>query len=146
MKKTFLTMALILGLASTSPAFAEGRVAVVDVPAVVAQSQQVKDLKKEQETKLLELEKWLTTARSDVEKQQTPEGKEKLLKKYNNEFAKKKEAIAKDYQKRLQAIDKSISNTIAQQAKANGYDMVIAKGVVLYGGDDITAEIKRVVK
>ena len=34
-----------------------------------------------------ELEKWLTTAREDVEKQQTQESKEKLLKKYNANFA-----------------------------------------------------------
>lgn len=114
--------------------------------AVVAQSQQVKALKQEQTKKMQDLEKWLTTVKTDVEKQQTQEGKEKLLKKYNAEFAKKKEAIAKDYQARLQTIDKSISDTIAQQAKAKGYDIVISKGMVLYGGDDITADVTKVVK
>jgi len=145
MKKTLLTSAIILGLTSMTPAFAE-RIAVVDVPAVVAQSQQVKALKQEQTKKIQDLEKWLTTVRADVEKQQTQEGKDKLLKKYNAEFAKKKEAIAKDYQARLKAVDKSISETIAQQAKAKGYDIVISKGMVLYGGDDITADINKVVK
>ena len=146
MKKTILTSLLILGLASVTPAFAEGKIAVVDVPAVVAQSGQVKALKKEQQTKIQDLEKWLKTAQTDVEKQQTKEGKEKLLKKYNTEFAKKKEAIAKDYTARLQVVEKSISDTIAQQAKAKGYDMVISKGIVLYGGDDITADVAKVVK
>lgn len=145
MKKTLLTSAIILGLTSMTPAFAE-RIAVVDVPAVVAQSQQVQALKKEQTKKIQDLEKWLTTVRADVEKQKTEEGKDKLLKKYNAEFAKKKEAIAKDYAARLQAVDKSISETIAQQAKAKGYDIVISKGIVLYGGDDITADINKVVK
>jgi len=145
MKKTLLTSAIILGLTSMTPAFAE-RIAVVDVPAVVAQSQQVKALKQEQTKKIQDLEKWLTTVRADVEKQKTEEGKDKLLKKYNAEFAKKKEAIAKDYQARLKAVDKSISETIAQQAKAKGYDIVISKGMVLYGGDDITADINKVVK
>jgi len=145
MKKTLLTSAIILGLTSMTPAFAE-RIAVVDVPAVVAQSQQVQALKKEQTKKIQDLEKWLTTVRADVEKQKTEEGKDKLLKKYNAEFAKKKEAIAKDYQARLKAVDKSISETIAQQAKAKGYDIVISKGMVLYGGDDITADINKVVK
>ena len=145
MKKTLslVLTALILG---TGIAMAEQKVAVIDVPAVVAKSAQVQALKKEQQTKMQELEKWLKTAQTDVEKQKTQEGKEKLLKKYNSEFAKKREAIAKDYQTRLQAIDKSITETISATAKAKGYNMVIAKGVVVYGGDDITADVQKVVK
>ena len=146
MKKTILTAAIILGLSSMNAAFADTKIAVVDVAAVVAQSQQVKVLKQEEAKKIQDLEKWLTTVRADVEKQQTQEGKDKLLKKYNAEFAKKKETIAKDYQAKLQTIEKSISDTITQQARAKGYDIVIAKGMVLYGGDDITAEITKVVK
>lgn len=136
-------MALILG---SGLAMAEQRVAVVDVQAVVSKSAQVQALKKEQQTKMQDLEKWLKTAKADVDKQQTQEGKEKLLKKYNTEFAKKKEAIAKDYTARLQAIDKSITDTIATQAKLKGYNMVISKGVVVFGGDDITADVQKVVK
>ena len=130
----------------TGAAMAEQKIAVIDVPAVVAKSAQVQTLKKEQQTKIQDLEKWLKTAQADVEKQKTQEGKEKLLKKYNAEFAKKKEAIAKDYQARLQAVDKSITATITTTAKAKGYDMVISKGVVVFGGDDITADVQKVVK
>lgn len=145
MKKTLslILTALILG---TGVAMAEQKIAVVDVPAVVAKSAQVQALKKEQQTKIQDLEKWLKTAQVDVEKQKTQEGKEKLLKKYNADFAKKKEVIAKDYQARLQAVDKSITDTITTQAKAKGYNMVISKGVVIYGGDDITADVQKVVK
>ena len=145
MKKTlsFVLTALILG---TGAAMAEQNIAVVDVQAVVAKSAQVQTLKKEQQTKIQDLEKWLKTAQADVEKQKTQEGKDKLLKKYNAEFAKKKEAIAKDYQARLQAVDKSITETISATAKAKGYNMVISKGVVVFGGDDITADVQKVVK
>jgi len=145
MKKTLslVLTALVLG---TGIAMAGQNVAVVDVPAVVAKSAQVQALKKEQKTKVQDLEKWLKTAQADVEKQKTQEGKEKLLKKYNADFAKKKEAIAKDYQARLQAVDKSITETIAATAKAKGYDMVISKGVVIFGGDDITTDVQKVVK
>lgn len=147
MKKKYLSLltALVLSAGLWNYANAQN-LAVVDITAVVAKSAQVQTLKKEQEAKLLDLEKWLKTAQADVEKQKTQEGKDKLLKKYNAEFAKKKEAIAKDYQARLQAVDKSISDTITSQAKSKGYDMVLSKGVVLYGGDDITAEIIKVVK
>ncbi len=136
-------MALILG---SGIATAEQKIAVVDVSAVVAKSAQVQSLKKEQQSKMQELEKWLKTAQADVEKQQTKEGKEKLLKKYNTEFAKKKEAIAKDYTTKLQAVDKSITETISSTARAKGYNMVISKGVVVFGGDDITADVQKVVK
>ena len=145
MKKTLslVLTALILG---SGIAMAEQRIAVVDVPAVVAKSAQVQALKKEQQTKMQDLEKWLKTAQADVEKQQSKEGKEKLLKKYNAEFAKKKETIAKDYQIRLQAVDKSITETISTTARAKGYNIVISKGVVVYGGYDITADVQKVVK
>ena len=136
-------MALILG---SGLAMAEQKIAVVDVQAVVSKSAQVQALKKEQQAKITDLEKWLKTAQADVEKQKTQEGKEKLLKKYNAEFAKKKEVIAKDYASRLQAVDKSITDTIATQARLKGYNMVISKGVVVYGGDDITADVQKVVK
>ena len=136
-------MALILG---SGIAIAEQKIAVVDVQAVVSKSAQVQALKKEQQAKMQDLEKWLKTAQTDVEKQQTKEGKEKLLKKYNAEFAKKKEAIAKDYAARLQAVDKSITETISTTAKTKGYNMVISKGVVVFGGDDITADVQKVVK
>ena len=90
--------------------------------------------------------KWLTVVRADVQKQQTKEGQEKLIKKYDADFAKKQEAIKTDYAKKLQAIDVSISKTIAEQAKAKNYNMIFAKGTVLYGGDDITKDIIKVVK
>jgi len=146
MKKLLVTTLLLATMGITNAAMADTNIAVVDVQAVVSKSAQVQALKKEQQTKMQELEKWLKTVRADVEKQQTQEGKEKLVKKYDAEFAKKKEAIAKNYQTKLQAIDKSITETIANQAKLKGYDMVITKGTVLYGGDDITADIMKVVK
>ena len=124
MKKT-LSLVLTSLILGSGIAIAEQRIAVVDVQAIVSSSAQVQALKKEQQTK---------------------EGKEKLLKKYNAEFAKKKEAIAKDYAARLQAVDKSITDTISTQARLKGYNMVISKGVVVYGGDDITADVKKVVK
>ena len=144
MKKTLL-LALTL-LFVTGVVMAEQKIAVVDIPAVITKSAQVQTLKKEHQTKIQDLEKWLKTVQADVEKQQTKESKEKLLKKYNAEFTKKKESIAKTYQTKLKAIDKNITETISTTAKAKGYDIVISKNVVIYGGDDITTEIQKLVK
>ena len=144
--KKILSLSLIALVLGTGIATAEQRIAVVDVPAVVSKSAQVKALEREQQVKMQNLDKWLKTAQADVAKQKTQEGKEKLLSKYNADFAKRREAMAKDYQTRLQAIDKSITDTITATARAKGYNMVISKGVVIYGGDDITADVQKVVK
>ena len=122
------------------------KIAVIDVQAVVNKSAQVQTLKKEQTAKTQELQKWLKVVTADINKQTTEDGKQKLAKKYNAEYAKKQEAILKNYQERLSVIDQNISNTIAQEAKNGGYDMVLAKGVVIYGGDDITETVSKVVK
>ena len=145
MKKLLLSLSTMVLLSGISMA-ATQNIAVVDVQAIVNKSAQVQSLKKEQQAKISDLEKWLKTAQEDVAKQQSKEGKEKLLKKYNSEFAKKKEVIAKDYRAKLSAADKSITETITTKAKAMGYDMVISKSMVIMGGDDITAEIQKVVK
>ena len=155
MKKQITTLAIAIAAFAIGMGFnniamsnipANYKVAVVDVNAVVSKSAQVQALKKEQQTKLQELQKWLETVRADVQKQSTQEGKDKLIKKYDAEFAKKQEAIKKNYATKLQAIDKSITATIAQEAKAQNYNLVLSKGSVLYGGDDITASIAKVVK
>ena len=153
MKKRYVAMiavaTMILGFSINNIAmsdYAGQRIAVVDVNAVVAKSAQVQKLKKEQQAKLQELDAWLKTARDDVNRQQTAEGKERLTKKYNADFAKKREVITKQYADELKKIDASISSTISSQARAQGYSLVLAKGVVLFGGDDITAAVQKVVK
>ena len=52
----------------------------------------------------------------------------------------------KEYSTKLQAVDKSITSQIGQQASALGYTMVISKGSVVYGGDDITDAVIKVIK
>lgn len=122
------------------------KVAVVDVQQVVASSAQVKALKKEQQAKTEEVIKYIDKARKDVASVSDEKKKKALEEKYNKELVTKRETLEKDYATKLQAIDKNISSTIETQAKAKNYNVVLAKGVVLYGGDDITADIVKIVK
>ncbi len=122
------------------------KIAVVDVQKVVASSKQVQALKVEQKSKLDSLSSFVKTANADIAKQKNDAEKKKLEEKYTKELNTKREAIQKEYAKKLRAIDSSISAVIAQKAKEQGYNMVLSKGVVLYGGDDLTDVVAKSVK
>ena len=144
MKKIFLTTLLLFTLAmgiNGAVNATEQKIATIDIQRVVSQSAKVQALNKEQEKKILELEKWIEVVRKDVEKQQTQEGKEKLFNKYRATYEQKKNAIISDGQTKMQSIMNGISDTIAAQAKVKGYTMVITKAVVVYGEEDITEDV-----
>ena len=122
------------------------KIAVVDVSSVVASSSQVKALKKEQENKTKEIVSFIEKARKDIAATTDVKKKQSLEDKYNKELASKKAAMDKNYAAKLTAIDNNISKQIEAQAKAAGYDIVLAKGAVLYGGSDITEAVKKAVK
>lgn len=140
--------AFIIGMSVNSYAMSDvpGKIAVVDVQKVVASSAQVKALKTDREAKIKDLANFVTTARAAVAKETNAAKKKELENKYNKELNAKRDAIQKDYAKKLASVDQNISATIAQKAKAANYDIVLAKGVVLYGGSDITNEIAKSVK
>lgn len=145
MKKSLLFMAAALVL-STVSAFAEDKIAVVDLQQIVSNSSQVKALKQEHNRKVSELDKILVNARGEIANE-TDQAKVLLLEdKYMKEFASKKEALERDYNNRLSAIEKNIKNEITKKAQKDGYDYVFAKSVVLFGGKDITNEIVNNIK
>lgn len=142
-KKLF---SLVLILAFCAPVFAVDKVAVVDVQKLVNKSSQVQALRKEREAKSKEITQFIKKANDEI-KAQTDENKKKtLIQKYQKELAAKQEANSKAYKTKLEAIDKTISTTIADYAKNNGYDLVLPKPQVLYGGEDITEALLKVVK
>lgn len=144
MIKKFFSLALLMALCA--PAFAVEKVAVIDVQKVVNKSAQVQALKKESEAKAKELKQFIKKANDDIKAQTDEKKKQELVKKYEKELAAKREANGKAYKTKLEAIDKTISATITNYAKSNGYDLVIVKGAVLYGGEDITEAVSKVVK
>lgn len=140
--------AFIIGLSLNNIAVSDvpSKIAVVDVSSVVNSSSQVQALKKEQQAKAKELMTFIEKARKDVAATTDTKKKQALEDKYNKELNTKRAAMDKNYATKLEAIDKSISAQIANQAKTGGYDIVLAKGVVLYGGSDITDAVKKAVK
>jgi Skp family chaperone for outer membrane proteins len=144
-KKIFASAIFLFMCANLAQADVK-KVAVVDIQKVVTKSAQVQALKKEQDTKKKELASFIKKAGEDIKKQTDPAKKKSLAASYDNQLKAKQDANAKAYKTKLETIDKNINTTIIQQAKAMGYDLVLTKGVVLYGGDDITEAILKVVK
>lgn len=140
------TFVIGLSLGNFAMSDVPSKIAVVDVSSVVSASSQVKALKKDQAAKTKEIVAFIEKARKDVAATSDVKKKQALEDKYNKELAAKKAAMDKNYAAKLTAIDTAISNQIEAQAKAGGYDIVLAKGAVLYGGSDITEAVKKAVK
>lgn len=143
MKKSLVLIALLF---STIGAFADDKIAVVDLQQIVSNSSQVKALKQEHNRKVSDLDKILVNARGEIANE-TDQAKVLMLEdKYMKEFAAKKEALERDYNSRLSAIEKNIKSEITRKAQKDGYDYVFAKSVVLFGGKDITGELLNNIK
>ena len=140
MKKSFLVVILGFFLASGYVQAADS-IAVVDLQKIVGNSSQVKVLKQEHAKKMDELNKIIVNARGAISNESDPVKVLQLEEKYTKEFNAKKEALERDYNNRLSAIEKSIKDEITKKAQKDKYEYVFAKSVVLYGGKDITNEI-----
>lgn len=141
MKKSLLALAIGV-LMTMNCVQAEDNIAVVDLQKIVSSSNQVKQLKQEHAKKMEELNKIIVNARGEISNETDSAKILQLEEKYTKEFNTKKTALENDYNSRLNNIEKNIKEEIAKKAQAENYDYVFAKSVLLYGGKDITSEIK----
>lgn len=140
MKKSVFVILLSFFLTS-SYVKAEDSIAVVDLQKIVSNSSEVKQLEREHEKKLEELNKIIVNARGAIANETDNAKIIQLEDKYTHEFNTKKAALESEYNSRLASIEKNIRNEIEKKAKKDNYDYVFAKSVLLYGGKDITNEI-----
>ena len=141
MKKSLLVLAIGV-LMTMNCVQAEDNIAVVYLQKIVSGSNQVKQLKQEHAKKMEELNKIIVNARGEISNETDSAKILQLEEKYTKEFNTKKTALENDYNSRLNNIEKNIKEEIAKKAQAENYDYVFAKSVLLYGGKDITSEIK----
>ena len=149
MKKICLVVTMFLFMSFFTHAFAAPepqKIAVVDLHKIVSASAQVKALKSSNEAKNKELVNFIKKAQADINKQTDTAKKKALAEKYEKQIVAKREANAKDYATKLKAADASITAQIGAKAKELGYTMVVPKTAVIYGGDDITELVLKVIK
>lgn len=140
-----LSIALMLSSAVFAAPEAQ-KIAVVDIQKIVSASSQVKALKSSQEAKNKELTEFIKKAQADVNKQTDANKKKSLAAQYEKQLASKREANAKEYASKLKAADTNITTQIGKKAAEMGYTMVLPKSAVVYGGDDITETVLKVIK
>ena len=140
MKKSVFVILLSFFLTS-SYVQAEDSIAVVDLQKIVSSSSEVKQLEREHEKKLEELNRIIINARGAIANETDNVKIIQLEDKYTHEFNTKKSALESEYNSILASIEKNIKNEIEKKAKKDNYDYVFAKSVLLYGGKDITNEI-----
>lgn len=146
-----LLVAVILGVSINNKALSssntgEMKVGVVDLSQLITNSASVKTLKSTHEKQLNEIEKTLEQARLEISNETNPDKIAQLEEKYRKDVSDKKFQMDKSYNDKLMEIDKSIKTQVAQKAKELNYTVVLPKNMVLFGGEDITAQIAKEIK
>ena len=124
----------------------EYKIAIIDIAQLLADSKEVKELKLQQEQKMKNIESTIQKAKIEISKETNPQKIATLEEKYRNEINKQKIAMDTEYNNKLIKIDQNIKNSVITKAKELNYNIVLPKNTVLFGGDDITAQVVPAVK
>ena len=153
MKKHFWFLAIcltafVIGYSINSKAISDTgyRIAVVDIPVLISKSPEVNSLKSEQQKKIDNMKATIEKAQAEISKESDPKKIEQLEEKYRNEINSQKIALDEEYNAKLKQIDTNIKNLVIAKAKGLQYNLVLPKNIVLFGGDDITEEVAKMVK
>lgn len=142
--KFYLVMCCILMFAQIG--FASDKIGVVDIQKLVEKSSAVQMLKRDHNAQLETLNSIITEAQNAIAKENDPQKIVMLQDKYNSEFNRRKNAIDNDYKSKLSSIENNLKQDIISSAKKHDYDIVVAKSVLFYGGEDITDVVAKDVR
>lgn len=154
MKKKLLATVLVIGAfaagysinnIAVSHATPDYKVAIVDIQRVVANSNEIKALKIEQEKQIQNMQLTINKAREAISKEKDPAKIAALEEKYRNEINNQKLALDESYNKKLSAIDSKIKTAVVEKARSMNYNIVLPKNTVLFGGDDITDQVATII-
>lgn len=126
--------------------FPKYKVAVIDVAQVLENSNEVQELKRAQDKDMEELNTLISKAQNDLLNEHN---KSKLIQKesdYRQQIESKKKNMDKEYSSKLAKINDHIRSMISKEAKKSNYNLVLPTGMVISGGDDITANVIKQMK
>lgn len=148
---TIIMSAFILGfsvnmLAISKPQPQSFRIATVDIQKIALNSEELKNLKIEEEKQLQDLQSAINKAKIEISAEKDPSKIAQLEEKYRNEINEKKLNMDANYNKKLIAINDKIKTAIVEKARSLNYSIVLPKNAVLFGGDDITSQVEGIIK
>lgn len=126
--------------------FPRYKVAVIDIPEVMSKSTELQELKRAQDKDMEELNTLISKAQNELINEQS---RTKFIQKeaeYRKQIETKKKDIDNKYATKLVKINDNIKNLIAKEAKKSNYNLVLPTGMVISGGEDITASVLKNVK
>ena len=121
--------------------FPRYKVAVIDIPEVMSKSSELQELKRAQDKDMEELNILISKAQNELINEQS---RTKFIQKeaeYRKQIETKKKDIDKKYATKLVKINDNIKNQILKEAKKANYNLVLPTGMVISGGEDITAAV-----
>jgi outer membrane protein len=159
MKKVFFFLMVSVGMMFSQAYAKDIKIAVINPATMLTSYEKAKDYDKaleqakEQKAKDYNLE----TKKDEIMKMRDKMGllkdkeqadmKDKVMKALNDYRDLEEKAmneLQKDSETKMKEVIDDVEKAIKEYAKTNGYDMVLDKGVVLYGGDtDITEAITK---
>ena len=131
---------------ATKSSINTSKIAVVDVQRLVSQTPSVMALRQERQNQLVGLQQWVNSANAEINQQTDQNTKAALFQKYQQELNQRQQALQSEYAQKVQSIDAELSKLIADVAKKEKLEYVFAKGIVVYGGEDITDKIAEAMK
>lgn len=126
--------------------FPRYKVAVIDISEVMSKSGELQDLKRAQDKDMEELNILISKAQNELINEQN---RTKFIQKeaeYRKQIETKKKDIDKKYSTKLVQINDNIKNLITKEAKKSNYNLVLPTGMVISGGEDITANVVKNIK
>ena len=122
------------------------KIAYVDIQEIALNSTEITTLKTDQEKQLQEIQSLLEKAKTEISKETNPKKAAQIENSYRKQINDKKLDMDTEYNKQLSAINSKIRTAIAEKARSLNYNIVLTKNAVLFGGDDITNQVKSLVK
>ena len=155
LKKVVLGVAAV-GVLAYLPAFSEEikpadsqpaiKYGYVDVNKVVASSKAVQKANKERAAEKKKIIKFIEESANKMNKEEDEKKREEMKNNFDLELTARKSEMSKSYGEKLMKINNDINAELIKIAKDKDYQLILTKDAVLYGGDDLTQDLIKVVK
>lgn len=118
----------------------------VDVNKVVAASKAVEKANKERAAEKKKIIKFIEESANKMNKEEDEKKREEMKNQFDLDLTAKKSEMNKSYGEKLLKINNDINAELIKIAKDKDYQLILTKDAVLYGGDDLTQDLIKVVK